>query len=69
MLINRPEHSLLVCLWSKRMFGLIVDINNISGSRSFLEEYKLRLIKTHPHFKIMVLSVFYTLMKLNTVVC
>ena len=27
VLINRPERSLLGCIWSKPMFGLIVDIN------------------------------------------
>ena len=38
--INIPGCSLPGCLWSKCMFGSIVDINiNISGSPTFLEEY------------------------------
>ena len=36
VLMNRPERSLLGCLWSKSKFRLIVDINfNISGSLLF----------------------------------
>ena len=34
--INKPDRYLLVCLRSKRMFGLVVDINfNISGSSTY----------------------------------
>ena len=40
VVINRPECSLLGGLWSKHMFGLIVDINiNIQVPSLFFKEY------------------------------
>ena len=47
VLINRPERSLLGCLWSNCMFGLTVHIIiNISGSLIVFEDYNIQYVFT-----------------------